>query len=262
MEANRDLIIRTEEAQDRCRGCSGNCWQGEGSRGMIPVLNIIGDSVYEAVSICRYERQRREQTKLDRLFQSAKVPRAYARDTFSDYDVTPENREAVRAARWMVANESGRGLFFYGPRGTGKTKLAAIIANERVRKGKPVLFSSVPDLMGDIRATFRRGNTEETLQSVKEADFLVLDDLGAERMTEWVGEQLFAIINHRHNERLATIITSNYSPDDIVDRMATVDRDGNVVDDMQGHRIMSRIYGMCERVFLGGPDWRTRGATA
>lgn len=226
---------------------------------MIPVVNVVGDSVYEGMSICRYERQRREQAKLNRLFKSARVPRLYEKDSFKDYNVTPENREAVKAAKWIVGDDSGQGLFIYGPRGTGKTMLAAIIANERVRKGKPVLFSSVPDLMGNIRATFHRGNTEETLQSVKSAAFLVLDDLGAERMTEWAGEQLFAIINYRYNEKLPTIITSNYDKREIVGRMATVDREGNVVDDMQGKRVMSRIFGMCQTIFLGGKDYRSRG---
>ena len=261
LELNRALILQVEAEQEKCRGCEGTC-RKKSAQGMIPVLNIVGDDAFEVMRMCKHERQRREQAKLNRLFRSACVPRVYAADTFTDYKVTPENEDAVKAAKWIIKDDSGRGLFIYGPRGTGKTKLTAIIANERVKEGKPVLFSSVPDLMGDIRASFHRGNTEETLQSVKEAAFLVLDDLGAERMTEWVGEQLFAIINHRYNERLTTVITSNYSPDDIIERMAIVDREGNVVDDMQGNRIMSRIFGMCEVIRLGGEDYRTRGVTA
>lgn len=262
MERNKETILKAEEAQAKCKGCKGNCWQGESSRGMVPVLNIFGDNVYEAVRMCRYEKQRRQQEKLHRLFRSAKVPMAYTENGFGDYKLTRENADAVKAAQWVVGDDSGQGLFIYGPRGTGKTMLAAIIANERMRKGKPVLFSNVPELLGDIRATFHTGTTEEALRNVKAAAFLVLDDFGAERMTEWVGEQLFAIVNYRYNEKLPTIITSNYGKKEIIERMAIVSRDGSVVDDMQGKRIMSRVFGMCKTVFLGGEDYRLRRVRA
>lgn len=207
---------------------------------------------------CKHERNRRERLRIARLFVSARIPRAYEGDTFADYTVTDGNRKAVDAARWMLAD--GSGVLFYGTKGTGKTKLAAIIANERARAGSPVLFASVPDLMADIRASFDGGKTAEAVQAVKNTPFLVLDDLGAEKMTEWVGEQLFCIVNHRYNERLQTVVTSNYSPTEIIAHMATVDRRGNVIDDLQGQRIMSRIYGMCERVEIKGADWRMKGA--
>jgi len=198
--------------------------------------------------------------RIARLFASAHIPRAYEADTFADYDVTQGNKGAVDAAH-MVIDERINGLFIHGVRGTGKTKLAAIIANERARARKPVLFASVPDLMADIRGSFRDGTTSEAVQAVKDTPFLVLDDLGAEKMSEWVGEQLFCIVNHRYNERLQTVVTSNYSPREIIAHMATVDRRGNVIDDMQGQRIMSRIYGMCERVEIRGVDWRMKGAS-
>ena len=254
---HREEIADIERAQERCKGCTGEVCK-QPSRGMIPVVEVHDGRVCYALRRCRHERNRREREKIARLFASARIPRAYAGDTFADYTVTDGNRKAVEAARWMLAD--GRGVFLYGEKGTGKTKLAAIIANERAGTGKPVLFASVPDLMADIRASFASGGTSERVQAVKATPFLVLDDLGAEKMTEWVGEQLFCIVNHRYNEQLPTVVTSNYSPTQIIRHMATVDRGGNVIDDMQGQRIMSRIYGMCERVEIRGADWRMKGA--
>ena len=161
--------------------------------------------------------------------------------------------ENFRSIKNMTVNFDGRDADVYGANGTGKTTIAA-------RAGSPVLFASVPDLMADIRASFADGKTAETVQAVKNTPFLVLDDLGSEKMSEWVGEQLFCIVNHRYNECLQTVVTSNYNPTQIIRRMATVDRGGNVIDDMQGQRIMSRIYGMCERVEIRGADYRMKGA--
>ena len=254
---HRDEIVEIERAQDLCRGCTGEkCRQP--SRGMIPVVEVHDGRFSYALKVCRHERQRREREKIVRLFSSARIPRAYEGDTFADYTVTDGNRKAVEAAHWMLAG--GSGVFLYGTKGTGKTKLAAIIANERARAGSPVLFASVPDLMADIRRSFKDETTSEAVQAVKNTPFLVLDDLGAEKMTEWVGEQLFCIVNHRYNEQLPTVVTSNYSPTQVIAHMATVDKGGNVIDDLQGQRIMSRIYGMCERVEIRGADWRMRGA--
>ena len=255
---HREEIADIERAQERCKGCTGEVCK-QPSHGMIPVVEVHDGRFCYALRRCRHERNRLARLRISRLFVSARVPRAYEGDTFADYIVTAENKDAVDAAHMMVADEI-KGLFLYGEKGTGKTKLAAIIANERAGAGKPVLFASVPDLMADIRASFASGGTSERVQAVKETPFLVLDDLGAEKMTEWVGEQLFCIVNHRYNEQLPTVVTSNYSPTQIIRHMATVDRGGNVIDDMQGQRIMSRIYGMCERVEIRGADWRMKGA--
>ena len=253
-----DEIADIERAQERCKGCTGEVCK-QPSQGMIPVVEVRDGRFCYALRRCRHERNRLARLRISRLFASARIPRAYEGDTFADYTVTATNKDAVDAAHMMVADEI-TGLFLHGEKGTGKTKLAAIIANERARAGSPVLFASVPDLMADIRASFASGGTSERVQAVKNAPFLVLDDLGAEKMTEWVGEQLFCIVNHRYNERLVTVVTSNYSPTQVIAHMATVDARGKVIDDLQGQRIMSRIYEMCERVEIRGADWRMRGA--
>lgn len=245
----RAEIVEIEREQDKCRGCDGTTCK-QPIKGFIPVVNDKDGYFTYGTALCRYEQERRFTAKTQRLFSSARVPQVYASDTFEDYEVTAFNKRAVDAAHWVLQEE--KGLFLYGKRGTGKTKLVAIIANARIKERKPVLFVSVPDLLADIRSAYNNKTASELVDAVKNAPFLVLDDLGAERMTEWVGEQLFNIVNHRYNGRLQTIITSNYSPAEIIKRISA---NG---DDTQGQRIMSRLYDMCERVEIQGEDYRMR----
>ncbi len=256
MEANKSRILEIEALQDICRGCDGKVCK-QNTPGMIPQVMPENGRYYEGVSICRHERTKRQRMKQERLFQSAKVPVAYQQDDFGCYEVTKDNQKAVEAAKYIVAEKNtNRGLFLYGQRGTGKTKLAAIIANEKMKHGQEVLFSSVPDLLNDLRQSYIKNTTAEAMQMARESRCLILDDLGAERINEWVGEQLFSLLNFRYNEGRQTIITTNYGLKELQNRLIIRDRFGNVVDDTQAQRIMSRIMGMCIAVPVGGADRR------
>lgn len=255
LEAHKNEIIRIEAEREKCANCKGICHHAGSAKGMTPVVTHEGGYFHSGVTICKWEKMHRKQVRTERLFRLARIPRAYAKDRWEDYTITKDNERALAAAKWATTEDNTDGLFIYGPRGTGKTKLAAIIANEKTHGGQEVLFASVPDLLEDIRQSFRANMSTEVMKAARETPCLILDDLGAEHITEWVGEQLFSLLNYRYNERLQTIITTNYSTDELADRLTVYDRAGRA-DDTQAQRILSRVYGMCRRVYLGGKDWR------
>lgn len=245
-------ILEIEEEQEKCKSCTGmhECKQNEASKGFFRCIDddFFPPGMFNVCrAACRFERQRQEQARINRLLESSGVPRIYEKISFDEYKETRDNRKAIEAAHWIINDDTDASVYLYGSKGTGKTMLSCVITNEIARRGKAVVFSSVPDLMADIRASFKSGNTEDVINSIKNAPILILDDLGAERATEWVGEQIFAIINARYASRKKTVITSNFSPDELASHFA---------DKTQGERIVSRIYGLCARVQLGGKDWR------
>ena len=259
-------ILAAEEAADLCLGCHGDCRQR--TYGMRLIAYAEGGRIQCAMQQCRYGRARRERARLEKLFQTARIPAIFARATWQDYQLTPENEEAVKAAKWFCRllterkNLSPRaGLYLYGPRGTGKTMLAALIARTLASESIPVLFLSVPDYFYELRASF--GSTDrrtETLTSAaRSAAVLILDDLGAERTTEWTASELFTLINHRAANALPTLVTSNYPLGQLATALACVRHQGgkNTLDDSQALRIRSRLAGLCEPVRLGGKDRRT-----
>jgi len=146
---------------------------------------------------------------------------------------------------WKENQEAGRGLYFCGGVGTGKTHLAVAVMNELIQtKRVPSLFVTVPELLDNLRGAYNDPgrNLDEWMDAVKNADLLLLDDLGSERPTEWVQERLFVIINHRYRESLPTVFTSNIGPENLPAQL--------------GERTASRIIAMCEGVELAGDDYR------
>lgn len=218
---------------------------------------------YEVLRMCQYERQARKNAKITRLFSESQVPAVYAGDSWEHYEITPGNREAVARAKAAASNagqigRTGKSLLFYGDKGCGKTKLAAIVANELTKSGQAVLFSTVPELLDDIRESYNNEHksTQEVTRSLKTAEVLIMDDLGTERMTAWTSEQLYLIINARYSKQLPTIITTNYEPRTLLKRLAVTDKSGRIIDPVPAERLISRLNAMCEFVKIEGGDRR------
>jgi DNA replication protein DnaC len=130
-------------------------------------------------------------------------------------------REVVPQIRAYARKPDGW-LTLLGSYGVGKTHLAAAIANEALDRAERVLFAVVPDLLDHLRATFGPQSTvayDEHFELVRTVPLLILDDLGTENATPWAREKLYQVINHRYNERLATVITTNLRPEAIESRI-------------------------------------------
>jgi DNA replication protein DnaC len=108
--------------------------------------------------------------------------------------------------------ELGKGLWFDGPVGTGKTSLAILVAKAAKDAGRSYAVFPVPRLLAEIKRTFDRDASDSYMGFFRRlctVDLLVLDDLGAEKQTEWVLEQLYSIVNERWQDRRSIVVTTN-----------------------------------------------------
>ncbi len=127
---------------------------------------------------------------------------------------------AYNQARNFAANLQGW-LLLEGGFGSGKTHLAAAIANFCVGMGVPSLFITVPDLLDALRFAFQSDEIsfEERFEEIRTAPLLVMDDFGTQNATEWAQEKLFQILNYRYINKLPLAVTTNLALEEIEGRM-------------------------------------------
>jgi DNA replication protein DnaC len=158
--------------------------------------------------------------------------------------------KAFNAARHFAENPQGW-LVILGPYGTGKTHLAAAIANYRMDHGDPPLFVVVPDLLDHLRATFSPNSTvslDRRFEKVRTAHLLIMDDLGTQATSPWVKEKLYQLFNYRYNAELPTVITSAESLDEMDPRLRS-----RMLD-----KRLCQIYGITAPPYTGRPEAKAR----
>ncbi|NLE45657.1 MAG: ATP-binding protein [Chloroflexi bacterium] len=135
-----------------------------------------------------------------------------------------ENLARVVQVAQEFARQPRDWLILAGTYGTGKTHIAAAIANQRMAEGHPALFVVVPDLLDHLRASFNPQTLvsfDKRFEQVRRTPLLVLDDLGTESATPWAREKLHQIFDYRYNARLPTVITTATPIEELDPRLAT-----------------------------------------
>jgi DNA replication protein DnaC len=184
------------------------------------------------------------------------IPRKYRTVSFdappiSDMARDPRWAPVCKAVKDYVAGieerlDEGEGLWLMGDVGTGKTTLAMLVSKAAVEAGRTVAIYSLPRLLSRIRRTYDAETGEQSylefFRRLTEVDLLHIDDLGAEKRSDWVLEQLYAIINERYESQRSVMVTTNL--------------DQAALEEQIGPRTVSRLVEICEQLPLYGDDMR------
>lgn len=193
---------------------------------------------------------REKQEELEAATARLALPPRFARATFANFDKAMQPTAHEFAQRFVSTFDAKafKGLYLYGLAGSGKTHLAAAIGNHLLLRARPRFVTS-PELLLQIKKTYGNQNgDDEYIDRLSYAKLLIIDDLGSEKPTEWVQETLFVIIDRRYTHYLPTIFTSNFSLDQLKERL--------------GYRLASRIAEMTEVVELRPVDYRIKNRSS
>ena len=215
--ADNGLIIPTEQPEDVCDLCDGRRWL---------TLDVpVGHPDFGRPQPCECQAETTASERSARLLRYSNLG-ALSRMTFDS--ANPEGKSQSEDGKRMFAaafhaavayaEEPAGWLILSGPHGSGKTHLAAAIANRCIELGRPVFFVHVPDLLDDLRSSYSPHSVvsySELFDQVNDAPLLILDGLGTQSATPWAQEKLQQIFNRRANAQLPTIVTTAMNVADI-----------------------------------------------
>lgn len=236
--------------------------------GGIPPYQIFTDDGKQTWCPCRSPRIRLGATK--KAFRDSQIPKKYQWKFIEDFEVVSDKANMLvgiaNTIRMKAHNQPWKdGFYFWGSAGTGKTFLACIILQELMLKyaagGRFVDLSRqfFQRLKTSFNATDETyGDAGKILDELIEIPFLVIDDFGVQRNTEWEMEMLYNLIDSRYAEERPTIFTSNISVErfrtDTDEPLETGVRAKSIAHD----RIASRIKEMCRTIYFDLPDYRDK----
>jgi len=213
------------------------------------------------------EDEKRRKKQFQGIQAACGIPLRYREMRLDTLFVDNNNRAAIDKARWLTENFEKllpgednpmpvkNGLYICGTVGTGKTCLAAAIANNVLEQGGSVRFITMTDLLAKLMDAMNCGESlMRIMNDYKRVQLLVIDDLGKEPPKEWGISKVFDILNSRCENCLPTIITTNYSNENIAKYMTP----RGCTDHMLADSITDRIREMCCPVVLTGESRRGR----
>jgi DNA replication protein DnaC len=235
--------------------------------GLVRVMDASGKWVSRP---CECQSMEREERRLI----GARIPERYRHCSLESFEIyhgaDPSLGNALLTARRFVeefpVDTAGKGLLFIGEAGLGKTHLAVGVLKRLIReRGVHGLFCDYRELLKNIQNSYNPqvSTTElELLKPVFAAEVLLLDDLGAQKPSEWIWDTVALVLNSRYNSNQTTIITTNWEdlpagagfrPDP---EGAKPGKNEETLGDRIGDRMRSRLAEMCVRVRMIGKDFR------
>ena len=245
-------LQETVEELNHCSNCPGLIDCENRFEGHVLYPEKKGKQIVFSYTPCRYEKERKEK-EANRMTKDKELALA----SMSDIDATDKKRLPV--IKWLInfCNKYDRttphkGLYLHGTFGCGKTFLISAAFNELAKKRVTTEIAYLPELLRDLKADFDLfGDRIDYLENV---DLLLIDDIGAEKVTEWSRDEILGtILQHRMNNYKTTFFTSNLNIEELEQHLLI---NSNADELVKARRIIERIKQLTEDIELIGENKR------
>ncbi|MFA9558702.1 primosomal protein DnaI [Evansella sp. AB-rgal1] len=256
-------LFQYKKQWENCDNCPGLGACPNLMQGYQPQLLLYRNDFQIEYQSCIIKNKEDERKRHASLIKSLYIPREMTEATFNEiHEDNPSRMMAIAKAMEFVVNvnpgESGRGLYVYGPFGVGKSYLMGAIANKLAEQKLETMIVYAPDFFRELKSGISDGSYQNKLDSVKRSRVLIIDDIGAETMSNWIRDDILgALLQYRMMEKLPTLFTSNLDLEELESHLSYTQRGGvEKVDALKAKRIMERIRHLNDVIDMKGENKR------
>lgn len=255
-------LIKLYEYKTQSKQCD-QCESFETCRNMLqgysPVLHVEDNEIHLSYEKCHlrldYEKKKHQQ----QLIKSLYMPKEILNATIDTIDHDASRNKGIRELLLFLEHtKSGlpqKGLYFYGPFGVGKTYFLGALANELKNKNISSTLIYMPEFVREMKGSIKDDSINDKINYFKNADVLMLDDIGAETQSAWFRDEILgSILQYRMMEQLPVFFTSNYSLEQLEVQLGKSNRGG--VETVKAGRIIERIKQVSAEIPLNGDNRR------
>ncbi|MBR4470064.1 MAG: ATP-binding protein [Erysipelotrichaceae bacterium] len=248
-------VLKSRKLCDNCPGLYECRQPSKGER-----LDLVYDGVLiEEIEYCDYALDQKKKESVLSKYLYCDVPKELSDLDLESVSYTKEQKSLYLELAKILHEKSEKGLYICGDLGVGKTYLCTALANSLVKQGKKVAFVKVTNFFNQMKSDFSENpeNVGVKISLLKKADYLFLDDIGAETVSEFVRDDvLFRILDYRLENKKITIFTSNLNKEDLLKHYQYDRREKSNL--MNARRLMERIDILSDNFILSGINMRRR----
>lgn len=230
-------------------------------KGYLPKVDVRNNRIHLVYEPCeskkREDEYKRRKALIDAQFVSSDIKDATF-ETIEHHAGTNRkviHQQLMKKAIDILEGKHVKGLYLHGQFGVGKSYFLGALANELSKHRISSVLIFVPEFISRLKGGFGDGSTQRILDTVKSAEVLVLDDLGAEDVTPWVRDEVMSnILHYRMVEHLPTFITSNFSMEELEKNYRKTSANG--IEETKSRRILERLRALCDEIELKGDNYR------